>query len=84
MKLRNIQIMNIKGVNMKFLKIILIIVLLTVPLISYGTGTITSGDNAVYLCSEPEEPTTLDEWFCNLSLSEKIEIYINYKGANHD
>ena len=48
------------------------------PLYSYGTGHIQSGDN-VYIF-EPAEPTTLNEWFYNLKLSEKIEIYINYKG----
>jgi len=69
---------------MKLLKILLIIALLLVPIISYGTGTIESGDRMVYLCPEPEEPTTLDEWFCNLSLNDKIEIYVNYKGVNHE
>ena len=63
---------------MKFLKILLIIVLLTVPLISYGTGTIESGDK-VYLCPPPEY-NTLDEWFCNLPLREKIDVYTYWQG----
>lgn len=58
---------------MKFLKILLIIVLLSVPVISYSTGNITSGDKTVYF--EPGEPTTLNEWFVNLSLREKIDVY---------
>ena len=67
---------------MKFLKIILIIVLLCVTTIAYGSGTITSGDNKVTF--EKAEPSTLNEWFCGLNLSEKIEIYNNYKGVNHE
>ena len=67
---------------MKFLKIVLIIVLLCVPLVSYGTGSMSSGDKVVYF--EKAEPSTLNEWFCGLSLSEKIEIYNNYKGVNHE
>ena len=66
---------------MKFLKIILIIVLFSVSFISYGTGSITSGDKTVYF---EKEPTTLNEWFYGLSLSEKIEIYNYYKGVNHE
>ena len=94
---------------MKFLKIILIFVLLSVSCIAYGTGTITSGDKTVdmvdikemysttdsstsdlipyvifddswkYREEESEEPTTLNEWFYSLELSEKIEIYNNFK-----
>jgi len=80
-KLINIQI--IKGVIMKFLKIILIIVLLLVMCfsISLGTGTITSGDKTIYLCPEPEEPTSLDEWFHKLPLMEKVEIYTFWSGV---
>lgn len=66
---------------MKFLKIILIIVLLCVPLVSYGTGTIESGEKTIYICPPPEEPTSLNEWFYDLKLSEKIEIYNYYKGG---
>ena len=63
---------------MKFLKIILIIVLLVMCSISsLGIGTITSGDNMITF--EPEEPGTLNEWFYGLKLSEKIEIYNDYK-----
>ena len=62
---------------MKFLKILLIVVLLLTPLISYGTGSITSGDKTVYF--EEEEPATLNEWFYGLSLNEKIEIYNYWK-----
>ena len=66
--------MDIKrGFNMKFLKILLIIVLLSVPIISYGTGTITSNDKTFYF--EEEEPNSLNEWFRNLSLREKIDVY---------
>ena len=66
--------MDIKrGFNMKFLKILLIIVLLSVPIISYGTGTITSNDKTFYF--EEEEPNSLNEWFYNLSLREKIDVY---------
>lgn len=65
---------------MKFLKIILIIVLLLVmcSVISLGTGSITSGDS--YIVFE-EEPATLNEWFYKLSLSEKIELYNYYEGG---
>lgn len=67
---------------MKFLKIILIIVLLLVMCsISFGTGTLESADKTIYLCPPPEEPTSLNEWFYNLKLSEKIEIYNNFKGG---
>ena len=59
---------------MKYLKILLIIVLLSVPVISYGTGTITIGDEVVYF--EPEEPTSLNEWFANLSIREKVDVYV--------
>ena len=59
---------------MKFLKILLIIVLLCVPVISYSTGTIESGDKTVYF-ERYEEYNTLDEWFTNLSLREKIDVY---------
>lgn len=66
---------------MKILKIILIIVLLVVMCsISFGTGSITSGDKTIYLYPV-EEYKTLDEWFYNLKLSEKIEIYNNYQGG---
>ena len=61
---------------MKFLKILLIIVLLLVMCsgISLGIGTIESGDKTV--CFERyEEYNTLDEWFWNLSLREKIDVY---------
>ena len=64
---------------MKFLKILLIIVLLCVPLVSYGTGTIESGDKTVYLCPPPEYDT-LNEWFTNLSLREKIDVYTYWQG----
>ena len=63
---------------MKLIKILLIIVLLCMPLISYGTGHITSGDKIVYF--EPEEPRTLDEWFYGLSLREKIDVYTYWQG----
>lgn len=90
---------------MKLLKIVLIIVLLCVPLISYGTGSITSGDKTIDLeelwgevvddvtlenrdiyhfkwTDKPEgETSTLNEWFYRLNLSEKIIIYLNYKGG---
>ncbi|MCK4322710.1 hypothetical protein KAX08_09360 [candidate division WOR-3 bacterium] len=61
---------------MKFLKILLIIVLLLVMCsgISLGTGTIESGDKTVYF-ERYEEYNTLDEWFWNLSLREKIDVY---------
>lgn len=59
---------------MKFLKIILIIVLLSVPLISFGTGTITSGDNMIGF-EVYEEYNTLNEWFASLTLREKIDVY---------
>lgn len=60
---------------MKYLKIILIIVLLLVlcSVSSLGTGIIESGDKTI--CFEPEEPNTLNEWFYDLTLSEKIKIY---------
>lgn len=60
---------------MKFVKILLIIVLLLVVCFafSYGTGTIESGDKTYYF--EPEEPTTLNEWFYKLPLREKIDVY---------
>jgi hypothetical protein len=64
---------------MKFLKIILVIVLLSIPLISYGTGTITSGDNVVFF-ERHEEYNTLDEWFTRLSLREKIDVYMYWQG----
>lgn len=64
---------------MKFLKILLIIVLLFVPLISYGTGTIESGDKTIYF-ERYEEYNTLDEWFINLSLREKIDVYAYWQG----
>jgi len=69
---------------MKFLKIILIVTLLLilcVPL-TYGDGTITSGET--YITFKQEEPNTLNEWFYDLDLSEKIEIYNYWKEANHD
>ena len=61
---------------MKFLKILLIIVLLLVMCsgISLGIGTIESGDKIVYF-ERYEEYNTLDEWFINLSLREKIDVY---------
>ena len=71
---------------MKLLKIVLIVILLIVmcSAISLGTGTITSGtitsgDKVITL--EKAEPNSLNEWFYNLKLSEKIEIYNNYKGG---
>jgi len=51
---------------MKFLKIILIVTLLLilcVPL-TYGDGTITSGET--YITFKQEEPNTLNEWFYDL------------------
>ena len=63
---------------MKFLKIVLIIVLLCVPLVSYGTGSMSSGDKVVYF--EEEEPATLNEWFYGLSLREKIDVYTYWQG----
>ena len=70
---------------MKFLKIILIIVLLsvTIPLFSYGDGTITSGDKTIYLCPEPEEKSILNEWFENLPITEKMKLYTYWHGLNH-
>ena len=64
---------------MKFLKILLIIVLLSVSFISYGTGSITSVDKTFYF-EKYEEYNTLDEWFYNLSLREKIDVYIYWQG----
>jgi hypothetical protein len=61
--------------NMKYIKIILILALLLIPVYSYSTGTITSGD--IVVTFEQAEPNSLNEWFYNLSLSEKIDIY-NY------
>lgn len=65
---------------MKFLKILLIIVLLSISFISYGTGTIESGAKTIYLCPPPEEFNTLDEWFASLSLREKIDVYTYWQG----
>ena len=63
---------------MKFLKILLIIVLLLVPVISYSTGTITSGDNIVQF--KLGQPSTLNEWFYGLNLREKIDVYTCWQG----
>ena len=65
---------------MKFLEILLIIVLLSVSFVSYGTGSIVSSDKVVYMCPPPEEYNTLDEWFANLSLREKIDVYTYWQG----
>ena len=65
---------------MKFLKILLIIVLLSISFISYGTGTIESGDKVIYLCPPPEEYNTLNEWFYGLTLREKIDVYTYWQG----
>ena len=65
---------------MKFLKILLIIVLLSISFISYGTSTIESGDKVIYLCPPPEEFNTLDEWFHKLPLIQKVEIYTYWQG----
>jgi hypothetical protein len=64
---------------MKYLKIILIIVFLTVMLssISSGTGSMTSDDKTVYF--EEEEPSSLNEWFYDLTLSEKIKLYNHWQ-----
>ena len=67
---------------MKLLKIVLIIALLCVPLVSYGTGSISSGETCITF--EAEEPNSLNEWFYNLSLSEKIELYNYWKEVSHD
>ena len=67
---------------MKFLKIILIIVLLSMPLISLGSGTITSGDKTIYL-SEPEEKSILNDWFKNLPVTEKMKLHTYWHGLNH-
>jgi len=65
---------------MKFLKILLIIVLLSMSVIAYGSGSITSGEKTVYLCPPPEEPNTLNEWFYKLTLREKIDVYTYWQG----
>ena len=67
---------------MKYLKILLIIVLLSITFVSYGTGSITSNDETV--CFKEPEPTTLNDWFYNLSLSKKIEIYNSWKEVDHE
>ena len=69
---------------MKLLKIVLIIALLIVisSVSSLGIGTITSGDNKVTF--EKTEPNSLNEWFCDLSLSEKIELYNYWKEVDHE
>jgi len=69
---------------MKLLKIVLIIALLVVisSASSLGTGTITSGDNKVTF--EETEPNSLNEWFYDLKLSEKIELYNYWKEVNHE
>ena len=69
---------------MKLLKIVLIIALLIVmcSASSLGIGTITSGDNKVTF--EKAEPNSLNEWFYNLSLSEKIELYNYWKEVDHE
>lgn len=63
---------------MKYLKIILIIVFLSITFfaISYGDGTITSDDKVIDF-EEYKIYNTLDEWFTQLSLQEKIDVY-NY------
>lgn len=70
---------------MKFIKILLIIALLTVMCsgISYGDGTITSGDKTIYLCPEPEEKSILNEWFENLPIMEKMKLYTYWHGLNN-
>ena len=64
---------------MKFLKILLIIALLSVSLISYGEGTITSGDKIVQF-ERYDEYNTLNEWFASLTLREKIDVYNYWQG----
>ena len=63
---------------MKYLKIILTMALVLVMCsgISLGIGTIESSEKTVYICPEPEEPTSLDEWFVNLSIREKVDVYV--------
>ena len=69
---------------MKFLKILLIIVLLSISFISYGTGTIESGDKTVYLCPKPEEKSILNGWFKNLPVIEKMRLYTYWHGLNKE
>lgn len=66
---------------MKLLKILLIIVSLLVICfaISYGDGIIVSGDNCITF-ETYEEYKTLNEWFYQLSLREKIDVYTYWQG----
>jgi len=68
---------------MKILKILLIFVLLVVMCsISFGTGTITSGDKIIYLSPEPEEQSILNEWFKNLPITEQMELYAYWQNRD--
>lgn len=81
---------------MKILKIVLIIVLLVVMCsISFGTGSITYGDKTIdmadikemYSSTETSSVNTgsmLNEWFKGLEVTEKMKLYTYWHGLNHN
>jgi hypothetical protein len=66
---------------MRLVKILLIVVLLSLPIVSYGTGELSSAGTVIHFPEKEElkpyyeEPTTLDGWFRGLTLIQKVEIY---------
>jgi len=69
--------------------IIALLVLLCIPLVSLGRGTITSGDKTVDMADikemyeDKEEKSILNDWFKNLPVTEKMKLHTYWHGLNH-